>query len=93
MDKLSREELVKKYEHDMAVLERKRATDRECAKRYREAHREERNQKAKEYYQKKKQEKAGRDEIHALDILDGGREVKGSGSSRDGTRSVPVTVS
>ena len=58
MDKLSHEELVKKYEHDMAVLERKRATDRECSKRYRDSHREERNQNAKEYYQKRKKEKS-----------------------------------
>lgn len=62
MDELSREELVKKYEHDMKVLERKRATDRECSKKYREAHREERNQKAKEYYQLKKKEKMERED-------------------------------
>jgi len=48
---------LRKYEHDMKVLERKRATDRESSKKYRDAHREERNQKAREYYQLKKSEK------------------------------------
>jgi hypothetical protein len=52
-------EWVKKYEHDMQVLERKRASDRESSKRYRDTHREERNQKAREYYQNKKAEKMG----------------------------------
>jgi hypothetical protein len=46
----------------MKVLERKRATDRECSKKYREAHREERNQKAREYYQLKKMEKMERED-------------------------------
>jgi hypothetical protein len=70
-------EWVKKYEHDMKILERKRASDRESSKRYREAHREERNQKAREYYQKKKAEKgqAGRNQIDPFDVFDGAREV------------------